>query len=88
MLPGAPVHPPGFHPKGEDVQLRGKKMCRVLFSYSPAHDDELQLQVQVQLKKSDGVSAVGAGDRSFDVYFSYKILLMTSCISRYSLKKG
>ncbi len=46
----------------------------------------MQLQVLIQLKKNDGILDVGAGDRSFVVYFSHTILRMTSC--RLILKKS
>ena len=38
-----PVNPPPD--KGEEkVTLRTKKRCKVLFSYQPVHEDELELQ--------------------------------------------
>ena len=33
----------------EEVILRNKKRCRVLFSYQPVHDDELELKVTIKL---------------------------------------
>jgi len=35
--------------QGEEVLLRKKKRCRVLFSYQPVHDDELELKVDQNL---------------------------------------
>merc|ERR1719188_1734620 len=35
---------------GEPVQMRNKKRCRVLFSYQPVHDDELELKVDQVLE--------------------------------------
>jgi len=35
---------------GDVVQLRNKKRCRVLFSYQPVHEDELELQVDQVLE--------------------------------------
>ena len=35
---------------GDSVQLRNKKRCRVLFSYQPLHDDELELKVDQVLE--------------------------------------
>jgi len=44
VLPSAPVASHAMKP-GEDVILRRKKRCRVLFSYQPLHEDELELKV-------------------------------------------
>merc|ERR1719342_958685 len=35
---------------GDIVQLRNKKRCKVLFSYQPVHEDELELQVDQVLE--------------------------------------
>ena len=35
---------------GDEVILRNKKRCRVLFSYQPVHDDELELKVSTRKK--------------------------------------
>merc|ERR1719419_735645 len=35
---------------GDVVQLRNKKRCKVLFSYQPVHEDELELQVDQVLE--------------------------------------
>ena len=42
VLPGGV----GVNPlKGEDAGTKVKPRCTVLFSYTPAHDDELSLEV-------------------------------------------
>jgi len=48
VLPSAPVPSSPFK-QGEEVLLRKKKRCRVLFSYQPVHDDELELKVDQNL---------------------------------------
>merc|ERR1719458_1355872 len=48
VLPSVPV-PSSPLKQGEEVLLRKKKRCRVLFSYQPVHDDELELKVDQNL---------------------------------------
>ena len=38
------------HQSGDSVVMRNKKRCRVLFSYQPVHDDELELKVDQVLE--------------------------------------
>ena len=48
VLPSGPAGSGSLHqPAGEEVVLRKKKRCRVLFSYQPLHDDELELKVKL-----------------------------------------
>jgi len=45
VLPSAPP-PSSPLRQGEEVAMRRSKRCRVLFSYTPVHDDELELKVE------------------------------------------
>merc|ERR550539_1848599 len=54
-----PVNPPPD--KGEEkVTLRNKKRCKVLFSYQPVHEDELELKALVEERNKK--NSVGANN--------------------------
>ena len=69
MLPSGPAGSGSLHqPAGEEVVLRKKKRCRVLFSYQPLHDDELELKVK--LFDSIKIQLGGGVTCKFGDYFS------------------
>ena len=76
---------------GQDVQLRkGKQRCRVLFSYRPTHDDELELKLNEQLdfigEVEDGWWKGRSADGSVGVFPSNFVELITASEDRVTNK--